>query len=530
MTGPSHLPPTSWLRGLAALAAGAATGAGFQPIGWWILVIPGLAALILLVRSTTGRSAAGLGYLFGLGLFATTISWVGVMGPPVAVLLVAVMALWCLLAGWAIRCVSVLPGSHFWQAVVWTATEVAAAAVPLGGFGWVRLAWTVVDTPWVGALRWAGAVGTSLLVAWAAALVAQVVVTRGRSRVHHAVGLVAELLVVAVLSTVSGVVSTRDNHDDDIRVLVVQGGVDGTAGPYAMGYARSVTDNHLSETIMALAQQRVSGNDTPDMILWPENSTDIDPLLDPESHDIVMGALAVAKRPILVGAVTDGPGDDERQTTSMWWPASSPQPTSIYHKRNLVPFGEWIPARSFFLPLIPILENIGRQSIPGTSPGVLDSTISGTKIPVGVVVCFEVAYDDTVSDTVRHGARILTVQSNNSSFINTAQTPQQWQITRARAVETGRHVIVSTTNSFSGLVNPDGSVALRTHEGGHTHDTVTVPLESGLTLATRIGPWLRVGVVLVAAGAMVASMMRRRRDMLAQAHHNRSESDACHRH
>ncbi|MDU3748559.1 MAG: apolipoprotein N-acyltransferase [Cutibacterium avidum] len=530
MTHLSHLSHTSWLRGLAALAAGAATGTGFQPLDWWILVIPGLAALILLVRPTTGRAAAGLGYLFGLGLFATTIAWVGVMGPPVAVLLTAVMALWCLLAGWAIRCVSVLPGAPLFQAMVWTATEVGAAAVPLGGFGWVRLAWTVVDTPWVGALRWAGTTGTSLLVALAAALLARVVAARGKRRVHNAVGLMAELVVVAVLATVSGTIATRvTHHDDSVRVLVVQGGVDGTAGPYAMGYARSVTDNHLSQTIMAVAEQRVSGKGAHDMILWPENSTDIDPVLDVKSHQIVMGALAISKRPILVGAVTDGPGDDERQTTSMWWPASSPKPTSIYHKRNLVPFGEWIPARSFFLPLIPILENIGRQSVPGTTPGVLDSTISGTKVPIGVVVCFEVAYDDTVADTVRHGARILAVQSNNSSFIDTAQTPQQWQITRARAVETGRHIIVSTTNSFSGLVNPDGSVCLRTEEGAHTNFTVRVPLESGLTLAVRMGMWLRVVVVLVAAGAVVVSVIRRRRDMLAQAN-NRSERNVHHRH
>ena len=255
-----------------------------------------------------------------------------------AVLLVAVMALWCLLAGWAIRCVSVLPGAPLFQAMVWTATEVGAAAVPLGGFGWVRLAWTVVDTPWVGALRWAGTTGTSLLVALAAALLARVIAARGKRRVNNAVGLMAELVVVAVLATVSGAIATRDSHDDSVRVLVVQGGVDGTAGPYAMGYARSVTDNHLSQTIMAVAEQRVSGKGAPDMILWPENSTDIDPILDVESHQIVIGALAISKRPILVGAVTDGPDDDERQTTSMWWPASSPKPTSIYHKRSVSGF------------------------------------------------------------------------------------------------------------------------------------------------------------------------------------------------
>ncbi|WP_122787769.1 apolipoprotein N-acyltransferase [Cutibacterium modestum] len=526
-----HLPRISWLRGVAAFTAGVATGTGFQPLGWWILVIPGLTALILLVRTTTGRAAAGLGYLFGIGLFTTTIAWVGVMGPPVAVLLIAVMALWCLIAGWAIRCVSVLPKAPVWQAMVWTATEVGAAAVPLGGFGWVRLAWTVVDTPWVGILRWAGSVGTSFLVALAAGLLARVVSTRGRSQRRTSIVLVAEFLVVALMGTVCVTLANhRSPHQRYARVLVVQGGVDGTAGPYAMGYARSVTDNHLSQTIMAVAEQRVSGSPAPDMVLWPENSTDVDPVLDFESHQIVMGALALSNRPILVGAVTDGPGNDERQTTSMWWPPSSPQSTSTYHKRNLVPFGEWIPARSFFLPLIPVLKNIGRQSVPGTSPGVLDATIAGQQVSIGVVACFEVAYDDTVADAVRHGAKILAVQSNNSSFIGTSQTPQQWQITRARAVETGRHIVVSTTNSFSGLVNPDGSVALRTNEGGHTNFTVTMPLESGLTIGVQIAPLLRIVILVCASGTIAVSLLQRRRAMLAQANHNRSERDVRHRH
>ncbi|MSS45440.1 apolipoprotein N-acyltransferase [Cutibacterium sp. WCA-380-WT-3A] len=524
-----RLPRSAWLRGVAALATGAATGTGFQPLNWWILVIPGLAALILLVRTTTSRAAAGLGYIFGIGLYSTTIAWVGVMGPPVALLLIAVMSLWCLLSGWAIQCVSILPGAPAWQAMVWTAMEVGAAAVPLGGFGWVRLAWTVVDTPWSGVLRWAGSIGTSFLVALAAGLLARVV--SGGNRRRTGIIFVTELLVVTLAATVCVTLADRrSSHQRSVRVLVVQGGVDGTAGPYAMGYARSVTDNHLSQTIMAVAEQKASDNPVPDMVLWPENSTDIDPILDAESHHIVLGALALSQRPFLIGAVTDGPGNDERQTTSLWWPSSSPQPSSTYHKRNLVPFGEWIPARSFFLPLFPILKNIGRQSVPGASPGVLDATIAGKNVPVGVVVCFEVAYDDTVADTVRHGARILAVQSNNSSFIDTAQTPQQWQITRARAIETGRHIVVSTTNSFSGLVNPDGSVALRTREGDHTHFTVTIPLESGLTIGVQSAPWLRIIVVVCAVGVIALSLLRRRRGMLTQANHNRSERDVRHRH
>ncbi|MEA5643061.1 hypothetical protein, partial [Cutibacterium granulosum] len=459
-------------HGLLAVVAGVATGLGQIPGGQW-LTVPGVAALTVIVCWRPARRAPLLGYLFGLGLYASTVSWSSVLGWPVAVLLIAVLGMFPALTAWTIRLVRDLPGAPVWAACMWSATEVLLARWPVGGFGWVRLAWSAMDTPAAGMLRWIGAVGVSLMVALAGQLLAFTVLYRRRA--HQ---LVDATVLVLVLGLMCAVGTWTSNHPGagraatgaapaassipsetrgsgsapppqltdhtppakgrsgttepirSVRVGIIQGGVDGTAGSHATGYASSVTANHLSETIAQVADDRAHGRPATEFLLWPENSTDIDPVQHPEVGRVITLASTIAHQPILVGAVTHGPHEGERQTTGMWWPAHAHAPTSVYHKRNLVPFGEWIPWRSTLLPLIPVLKQVGRQSVPGTAPGVIDARIIDEHVVVGDVICFELAYDPTVHDTVRNGAQLIAVQSNNATYTATRQPHQQWRMTR----------------------------------------------------------------------------------------------------
>ena len=522
---PSALHHATLWRCLLAVLAGVATGLGQAPVGWWPLVIPGVAGLTLLVRRARPRAALGLGYLYGLGLFTSTIWWVYVVAWPAAVVLIAFMACWPMVTGWGIRMVQRLPLAPLWAACIWSAAEVGAARGPIGGFGWVRLAWTAIDTPVAGTFRWIGATGVSLLIALAGQLLAAAIGPRqGRSpvaagrvglRPGPGVSLVALLLVACLVGewTTAWVNRQVSRQTSGPRVMVIQGGVDGTAGSYAMGYARSVTENHLSETIAAIAAQRAGGGAAPQMVLWPENSTDIDPVADAQTRSLVTTATRIAELPILVGAVTEGPGPDERQTTAMWWPQGAAKPSSVYHKRNLVPFGEWIPWRSTLLPILPVLEHVGRQSVPGTTAGIINARINGRQLPVGVVICFELAYDSTVYDTVRSGAQLLMVQSSNATYTHTAQPYQQWQITRARAIETGRQITVSTTSSLSGLIEPSGAVRDRTAEASHDWRMYTLSVGSGVSAGVKASPviaWLSVAIALI-TGLLGAAGSRRGR-------------------
>jgi apolipoprotein N-acyltransferase len=288
-----------------------------------------------------------------------------------------------------------------------------------------------------------------------------------------------------------------------VQVGIVQGNIPGR-GIEAMGRARSVTNNHLSETIHLMTKVRLGQEPPPDFLLWPENSTDIDPTLDPLTKQTVQAAAEVADLPILVGAVMQGPGPDERQTAALWWDPHRGV-LARYDKQNLVPFGEWIPFRAQLLPLIPLLQQVGAQSVPGTRPGVLDVTAGGRPIKIGDVICFELAYDQTIYRSITGGAQVLMVQSNNATYGGTGQIEQQFAITRARAMETRREIAVATTNSVSGFITRDGAVAIRTQEFTAQSMVVEMPLRNALTPAIRVAPWLERGLALVAVLACLAA-------------------------
>lgn len=499
------------MKTIAPLAAGLglATGLGFQPFGLWWATILGFAGFVALLNHIGPRRGFFLGYVYGLGFFAMTVSYVKNFGWWAPVLLVAFLALWGGLAGWATTW-TVTRGPGWltrWYPIVaacaWTGTEWLAQRVPFGGFCWARFVYTVADQPLGGLLPVLGAGGVSFLVALTGSLVAMLVTS---PKLRQKAG--ALIIIVALLLT-GGLLRLRPVPIGDATVSVgmIQGNVDSTAGAFSMGYFRSVTAMHLSETIVALANWRISGTPVPSMLTWPENSTDTDPTSDEATRDMVTQASNLAGVPMLIGIISLGPGDDERQTTALWW-LPGEGPVARVNKRNLAPFGERVPMYSILRNLVPMTQMVGRQSVPGTGSGNIAATIGGRPVVIGDIICYELAYDKTVYETVR-GAGLITVQSSNVSFIGTWQPEEQWAITRVRAMETRRWMVVTTTASLSGLIDPKGHVADVSVPYTGTFRLYDVPLGSGVTPGMLIGPWLEGGVSLLAALGVLLGLVRR---------------------
>src|SRR5262249_38307257 len=108
---------------------------------------------------------------------------------------------------------------------------------------------------------------------------------------------------------------------------------------------------------------------------------------------------------------------------------------------------------------------------------------------------------------------LVVVQTSNAMFIHTAQIEQQFEISRARAIELGRAVVIASVNGRSGIIAPDGEVVATVSPRTTGVLDAEVPLDDTVTPGTRVGHWvgLLAGPVTVAALAAALLGYRRRR-------------------
>lgn len=503
-----------WTALAAALVAGLVVGLGFPPYRLWPAIPLGLAALLLACRRLGPGRGFIAGYVFGAGFYGVVIHWMAALGWPVMAVLTAWMAVWYGLVGLVLSLTRRRRGGWLAGVAVWLGAEWASGRWPIGGFGWARLAFATAGTPIDGLLPLVSSSGVGLLIVttgFGLGLAGEGWWRWWRRRQSGGAmtrpwawsALVVGLVVVSGVGGWAGGYYQPAASGATLTAGVIQGNVPGR-GLDALGPRYTVENNHLSETILLQAKVMTGQATAPDFVVWPENSTATDPLVDPTTKAIVQAAVDLVGVPILVGAITDGPGPNERQTTGLWWTPSGV--TAEYHKRNLVPFGEWIPARGFFEPLIPALAYVGAQSVPGTEPGVLDVAAGGHPLRVGDVICFELAYDDTFDQMIEGGpasgggAEVVVVQTSNAMFTGTDQMSQQDAITRVRAMEARRDILVATTNSLAGLIDARGRIVYQARLGTSDAAVFTVPTSTALTPAVA---WRPVFDAVTVAGPLL---------------------------
>lgn len=465
-------------RVVLAAAGGGLVYLSFPPRTVWWLAPLGFAVLGVLLRGRRARAGFGLGVVWGLGFTAPLLRWTGEFVGLVAWLPLALLCAVLIGVGTAVMAlVSRLPGAPVWMALVWVADEALRAVVPFGGFPWGKIAFGQPEG-WYLPLA---SVGGAPLVGFAVALTGFGLAHLGRGRraaAPAAVAVVVSLAAGPVLAPLVGTEATQGT----VVVAAVQGNVP-RAGLDFNAQRRAVLDNHVARTLRLAEDVRAGRVRRPDLVIWPENASDIDPFRNVDAALAIQRAVEAVDAPIAVGAVLVDKTDNlPRNTVVLFEPGVGA--TDTYTKRQLQPFGETMPYRSLFRLFSDAVDRAGNFQ-PGHDP----EGFAMGRAKVAIDTCYEVAFDGVVRDSVTAGANLIAIPTNNATFGYTEMTYQQLAMSRVRAVEHGRAVVVAATSGVSAIVAPDGSVTQRT--GMFTPDALVadVPLRGEATLATRLGAW-----------------------------------------
>jgi apolipoprotein N-acyltransferase len=463
------------MRFLVSITAGTLVAWSFGPNRWWAAIL-GFAILLVALDSMSRRRRLKYTFVFALAFFAFHVQWVSVLGNDAWIGLTLVCTL-----PWLLFALLPIDSKSNWfylqPAAMVVVLEAIRAAWPWGGFPWGLLAFSQLDGPLVKL----STLGGQAIVSGAVVLCAAALIKLFKHRSFTAVLIVGLCLLTARSVDIK-------QSEEMVTLSAVQGNVP-RVGNELSAQRAAVLNNHIKTTELLLSDIKSGKAPAPDLIVWPESGTDIDPLAPGIAADEINRIASLTEVPILIGATTwNGVSNKESGPTNsgiLWTQAG---PGQIYSKNHLVPFGEYIPMRDVLANLITRFDQIPNDFVPGDGPGVFQI---GNKA-IGDVICFEVAYANHIYETVAAGAQVFVVQTNNATYGNTLQPEQQFAITRFRAIETQRAFLVASTSGISGLIQQDGSVTQRTEQFESAIVTGTAPLISERTISTGYPYWVRL--------------------------------------
>jgi apolipoprotein N-acyltransferase len=249
--------------------------------------VPAVALLALVCTGCTARQGALLGLLHGTALFLLpggVDRRAGRLGALVALSLLE--ASFLALLGAALAVVTRSPGWPLWSAALWVGQEALRSRLPFGGFPWGRLAFSQGDS----LLTPLAALGGAPVVTFAVALLAGALAWSAR-RLRTSPPAAAAVLAGALVAVLGGAALVPvPTSGDPVRVAVVQGNVPRLGLDFNAQRA-AVLGNHVQATRDLAADVRAGREQQPDLVVWPENASDIDPFTDPAAYDAIDGAV-----------------------------------------------------------------------------------------------------------------------------------------------------------------------------------------------------------------------------------------------
>jgi apolipoprotein N-acyltransferase len=337
--------------------------------------------------------------------------------------------------------------------------EELRARFPFGGFGWTRIAFSQVESPALPIVAIGGVLALSAFT-----LVIAILLTRFGAK---------SLIAIAALCIAALFLPENPQGSGSVRLLAVQGNTP-EVGLEFNSRAKAVFNLHRDAT-------REFAKEPYDAIIWPENAIDIDPRKNPEVEADITALTNELQTPLIAGVVQRENGSPENASIMY---SKAGQMQSVYIKRGLTPFGEFMPLRKIAEFVSPMAKMVV-DFVPGDK--LVTHAINGEKL--GPIICYEIIIDSLVRD-MANSSKALIVQTNSATFANTPESAQQLAITRIRAVEHSRAILSVSTIGISAFIDNNGRVLSETAENKRASLVGNLQLNTNKTFIDRFMQWI----------------------------------------
>lgn len=474
------------LADAVAALAGALLVLAFAPVGWWPLAVLSPAVLLLVWLSAPPRRSFWRGYLFGLAFFGLGISWVynsiheygqapAALAALITLVFVLFLALYPAFTGLLVNRVSagwgrlVLVFAAIWTLMDWLRSWI------LGGFPWLLLGQAQVDTPLAGTIPVFGVFGATGATALTSGLLVAALLGTVQVRGLSLMGIVLVWTVAALL----GQIPWSEPAGKPLKFSLIQGNV---------AQDLKWRPAQLQPT-MDLYRDLTRQQWDSDLIIWPESAI---PAFYTDIETPYLKALEEEARRHGARLVTGIFYYDPRTAQAYNSLALIDEAPQFYHKRHLVPFGEFMPLRG----LLAWMEDMIEIPMSDLGAGEGRPVLSTDGWTAGVSICYEDAFGDEVIDALPEADLLINV-SNDAWFGDSLAPHQHLQIARLRALETARFLLRATNTGISAVIGPRGEIIAQAPQfQTHVLTAQAVPRQ-GLTPFARWGNWGVVTLVLV---------------------------------
>ena len=469
-----------------ALIYGFIAQLAFAPVEIWIFFPIAIALIIRRTHKKSFRDRAIDGFLFSLGFTLSLLHWsstyVGIW--PWLILGIG-QALLIAPFTWvanqrSYKILIVLPS--FWVILEWFRSN-----YPFGGFGWGRAGFIAVDTRFSQMLSLGGVPLASFTVVFIGVLIYLLFMKFKFKYFPLLLVLFANVFIPNATSDVSSV----------LKVAAVQGSVP-DLGLDFNSQREVVLKNHIELTRNWNSQANRPLNFEPDLFIWPENASDVDPLTTAKPQ--ISNLVTYLDKHLIVGGV----GNTNNAPTNLsilWEPKNGP--TNIYIKRHLAPFGEVMPLRSIAEFVSPLAK-----SVTDFQAGKTAKIFNVGDAKISPVICFEILDDNLIRESFGK-SNLIVAQTNNATFGESAESDQQLQITRARAIESSLSIVVVSTVGNTAFIDRTGKITsiLPKYEAGILYGEVNLSIAD--TPASWLSAWVEQGCFAVIV-ILLSSLLKRR--------------------